>query len=197
MQVDQTSKIPVLHVDVWYSKLPDSAALNNSLLTEIRVHKAEDERLMPYTNPGCWRGEKRYKCEQDLFSRVRAQMKTILMSYPLDINPDALNLSIEYWTNVNSRGGSNQIHSHNLESSDWSGCYYIQSTGTGAIRFYTEQCLHQQIKPYMPFGATVEIFPEDGDLVMFPSYLLHEVMPNPGDRERINIAFNITFTARV
>ena len=31
-----------------------------------------------------------------------------------------------------------------------------------------------------------------GDLVLFPSYLKHEVCPNPSERERINLAFNVT-----
>ena len=32
----------------------------------------------------------------------------------------------------------------------------------------------------------------DGDLLLFPPYLSHEVLPNPSERERICLAFNVT-----
>ncbi len=39
----------------------------------------------------------------------------------------------------------------------------------------------------------MQYHPEDGDILLFPSHLLHSVEPNPEDRERINIAFNISY----
>lgn len=41
-------------------------------------------------------------------------------------------------------------------------------------------------------GATEMMQPKAGRLVMFPSWLLHQVRPYRGSRERISIAFNLT-----
>ena len=47
------------------------------------------------------------------------------------------------------------------------------------------------INPHMPFSETISHKPEDGDLLLFPSYLLHEVEPNKGISPRVTIGFNI------
>jgi uncharacterized protein (TIGR02466 family) len=39
-------------------------------------------------------------------------------------------------------------------------------------------------------GASELIHPRSGQLVLFPSWLLHAVRPYRGDRERISVAFN-------
>jgi hypothetical protein len=36
---------------------------------------------------------------------------------------------------------------------------------------------------------------KDGTLLMFPAWLRHSVDPNPGDRTRISLGFNIMFSA--
>ncbi len=41
-------------------------------------------------------------------------------------------------------------------------------------------------------GATERVQPKAGRLVMFPSWLLHQVRPYRGDAARISIAFNLT-----
>jgi hypothetical protein len=39
-------------------------------------------------------------------------------------------------------------------------------------------------------GASELIHPKSGQLVLFPSWLLHAVRPYRGERERISVAFN-------
>jgi len=41
-------------------------------------------------------------------------------------------------------------------------------------------------------GANEAVIPKAGRLVMFPSWLLHQVKPYRGNAERISIAFNLT-----
>jgi uncharacterized protein (TIGR02466 family) len=41
-------------------------------------------------------------------------------------------------------------------------------------------------------GANEAVIPKAGRLVMFPSWLLHQVRPYRGNAERISIAFNLT-----
>jgi uncharacterized protein (TIGR02466 family) len=54
--------------------------------------------------------------------------------------------------------------------------------------------------PYLAFalpgglsvGANETVRPKAGRLVMFPSWLLHQVRPYTGTAERISIAFNLS-----
>lgn len=48
--------------------------------------------------------------------------------------------------------------------------------------------------PLPPFDVPLAIQPQAGDLLMFPSWLLHEVPATPGDEPRISIAFNMPGT---
>ena len=43
------------------------------------------------------------------------------------------------------------------------------------------------------FRAKKKIRPAAGEIVIFPSYLMHWVYPNETDEERVSIAFNATF----
>nr|NIM64347.1 hypothetical protein [Acidobacteriota bacterium]NIQ86516.1 hypothetical protein [Acidobacteriota bacterium] len=69
---------------------------------------------------------------------------------------------------------------------------YVQGSGTGGIVFKSAQWSGSEHAAHIPFSAALEIEPHDGDLILFPSYLKHEVLPNPSERERINLAFNVT-----
>ena len=40
-------------------------------------------------------------------------------------------------------------------------------------------------------SATVQIEPQEGDLLIFPSYLYHSVTENLSEKDRIIISFNI------
>ena len=45
--------------------------------------------------------------------------------------------------------------------------------------------------PGQPFGAQLQITPQAGTMLMFPSWLHHWVRPFQGTGERISIAFNV------
>jgi hypothetical protein len=45
--------------------------------------------------------------------------------------------------------------------------------------------------PLPPFDGTITIHPRVGDLVVFPSWLTHEVVATPSSEARISIAFNM------
>ena len=39
----------------------------------------------------------------------------------------------------------------------------------------------------------IEHEPKDGDIILFPSYLLHEVTVNTSGQKRITVGFNVKF----
>ena len=45
--------------------------------------------------------------------------------------------------------------------------------------------------PRPPFDGTITIHPKVGDLLLFPSWLTHEVVATPSSDARISIAFNM------
>ncbi len=103
----------------------------------------------------------------------------------------------EMWVNVLDRGGHQAMHNH--ANSFISGVVYLTPThpasrtvfmkSPGGIDFSFKND-HAGVATG-PFNAEKWISPqpEPGDLVLFPSYLLHAVPPNPGER-RITLAMN-------
>jgi uncharacterized protein (TIGR02466 family) len=98
---------------------------------------------------------------------------------------------IHTWINVNSKNGYNISHNHG--GSFLSGVVYLQSTDTGFIEFEPLNYIYKINHPMWYYNGSAKYYPKDGDVIIFPSYLVHRVEPNPSDRDRINIAFNIGF----
>jgi hypothetical protein len=74
--------------------------------------------------------------------------------------------------------------------------YYLQATGTGDIVFYNPNNITDSCNLFAPFTSTIAISPQDGDLLVFPAWLPHEVETNTSDRDRINISMNIRFNPK-
>lgn len=103
----------------------------------------------------------------------------------------------EIWVNVLQNGGSQSLHNHAncfasgvlyLTPSDRSACTtFTRAMGGGEFAFRNT---HAGVTTG-PFNAEkwVAPEPEPGDLLLFPSHLLHEVPVNQG-QERITLAFN-------
>jgi hypothetical protein len=103
----------------------------------------------------------------------------------------------EMWVNVLDTGGRQAMHNHAnsfisgvlyLTPSDASACtVFMKSPGGSDFAFRND---HAGVSASQ-FNADKWISPEPapGDLVLFPSYLMHAVPPNAGGR-RITLAFN-------
>lgn len=103
----------------------------------------------------------------------------------------------EIWVNLLQNGGAQALHNHAnsfisgvvylTESHAASGTVFHKALGGSEYSF-----VNQNARTKMgPFSASRWQIPpvSPGDMVLFPSYLLHEVPPNEG-AERITIAFN-------
>jgi uncharacterized protein (TIGR02466 family) len=103
----------------------------------------------------------------------------------------------EIWVNVLETGGKQSLHSH--ANSFISGVFYLTDAHPSAnLVFYkslgsTDYIFRNQNDKvrYGPFNGDKWMVPKiaAGDLVLFPSFLLHEVPTNMGQR-RISVAFN-------
>jgi uncharacterized protein (TIGR02466 family) len=103
----------------------------------------------------------------------------------------------EMWVNVLDTGGRQAMHNH--ANSFISGVAYLTRTHPDARTVFMRPLGgtdfsfkndHAGVHTG-PYNADkwISMPPEPGDVVLFPSYLLHAVPPNPGER-RISLAFN-------
>jgi len=187
------SKIPIQDVRLFYRRWDNTENLNNLLMTEIKEQKEKDPQGMDASNPGCWRSMFKYKCEKELMKPIGMILSAWTDHY---MPKKIIDANITYWTNVNNTGGANIFHTHYRADADLSGVYYVQGTSTGLIRFATHEQIYKMIPEHMPHSNMIGHLPNDGDVLCFPSYLLHDVVCNPSPRQRITIAFNATFKVK-
>tara|TARA_R100000750_G_scaffold58338_1_gene45990 strand:- start:321 stop:947 length:627 start_codon:yes stop_codon:yes gene_type:complete len=184
------SKVPIQDTRLFTKNYGNSQNLNKLLMNEITKMRDKDPKGLPSSNQGCWRSMHKYKCEVELFKPITMILASWTDHYFPNIPLDA---NVTYWTNVNEPGSTNIFHTHYMANADLSGVYYVQGGGTGVIRFATHEQLYRMIPSHMPHANMIGHDPYDGDILLFPSYLLHDVTPNPHpSRQRISIAFNAT-----
>lgn len=109
------------------------------------------------------------------------------------------------WFHVTRHGGFTILHTHPMAS--WSGVYCVDPGQTpddrpesGVLRFHNP---HHYSNYFLDPGNSHLVAPyhhgtwnmrlQPGQLVLFPSWLQHEVLPFYGNDERITIAFNCWF----
>ena len=103
----------------------------------------------------------------------------------------------EMWVNVLDTGGRQAMHNH--ANSFVSGIAYLSRTHEAARTVFMKspgghdfafRNDHAGTAPG-PYSADqwVSPAPDPGDVLLFPSYLMHAVPPNPGER-RLSLAFN-------
>ncbi|MDW8478679.1 MAG: putative 2OG-Fe(II) oxygenase [Xanthomonadales bacterium] len=198
------------------SRLPDCEALNAELRALFLAREAEGAR---YRNPEplVARNQALYESVFNLFDwphpavrRLRDFCLGELFRLVAELNGhDAatvarLRAHVECWFHVTRRGGWFGVHNHALHS--WSGVYCVRHDGddpesdSGRLVFINpNQCAamfadpgNARMRP--PFAiAPLKLRLRAGELVLFPSWLLHEVLPYEGDSERITVAFNARF----
>jgi len=92
------------------------------------------------------------------------------------------------WVNLLKSGGHHggHIHPHSIIS----GTFYVEAPkGSGAIRFEDPRLPLMMAAPPRP-DTFVTVEPRPGLLLMWESWLRHEVLPGAGRGERLSISFN-------
>jgi uncharacterized protein (TIGR02466 family) len=136
--------------------------------------------------------------ESPLFAEVAACITPKLAEFGLQLFGERLPWMLkEMWVNVLDTGGHQSVHNH--ANSFISGVVYLTPThpdsqtvfmkalGGTDFKFKNDHA-RVQAGPYNS-DKWISPTPSPGDMILFPSYLLHSVPPNPGQR-RITLAFN-------
>lgn len=143
---------------------------------------------------------------QSPFSLVQEQGLSSLFDFVIDLGysitkdltMNSIRLGISgAWVNINStRSASNISHNH---EGILSGTFYLKMPpGSGKIYFNNpgintlwEGFRFVEQRNEMT-GELINITPVEGEVLIWPSFLHHGVLPNEHDDERISIAFNIS-----
>ena len=102
-----------------------------------------------------------------------------------------------YWVNINYQHSYNNVHTH--PGCWYSGVFYLQvpeeTRGSGALQFLSGHSKHMSDFVHCSRRDTDNfvVDPKEGDVLLFPSSMLHYVEPNEVDFDRISIAFNNDF----
>jgi uncharacterized protein (TIGR02466 family) len=193
---------PVAAVEV-----PGAPALNAELERTI-LRRRERTESVQASNSGGWHSDR------DILTWGGAPIATIIgmakeIATQLTANRDGTPVhpawTVQAWANVNGPGDGNICHYH--PGSFWSGTYYVADGGCA-----TDPSLGGEFEmldprgpgpgmyaPALKFagedgtsvGSAETIRPRPGLLMLFPSWLYHQVRPNRGTGLRISIAFNL------
>ncbi len=142
--------------------------------------------------------EMRRPSESPLLAEVASLVAPKLVEFGVHLFGERLRwLVTEMWVNVLDTGGRQAMHNH--ANSFISGVVYLTRTHPSSQTVFmkspggTDFMFKNDHRGVAPgeFSADkwISPAPEPGDLVLFPSYLMHAVPPNQGDR-RVTLSFN-------
>jgi uncharacterized protein (TIGR02466 family) len=112
---------------------------------------------------------------------------------------------LDSWFHITNHSGFHDAHYHG--GCSWCGVYYLQISDVpqerpdhapnGVNRFYSPRGSGGRLDDYgnqYLAGASVDVPPVPGTLVLFPAYLLHSGLPYKGEKDRVILSFNSTST---
>ena len=145
------------------------------------------------SNNGGWQSRDINLSEYDELSIVENILNQKISEMSMDIDPNLVLQLGNVWININEPGNSNAVHLHPVSA--FSGTIYISvQENSGKIVFYNDTTL-QKHYPFICdtsplFFKQVFYTPKNGMIVMFPSWISHEVERNMSNTHRISISFN-------
>ncbi|NUQ17911.1 MAG: hypothetical protein HOP95_05565 [Sphingomonas sp.] len=180
------------------TRLYEGEVSDDALLAEvahsIRSLAHDDEAGQRWSKEHGYAGYTSYASLNDLPKRDPAvgELAKLLTrharSFATDLGWDVKPKFDSLWVNLlESRGHhSAHIHPHSIIS----GTLYVEvPKGSGAIRFEDPRLPLMMAAPQRP-GSFVTVEPHAGLLLMWESWLRHEVLPGTGRSERLSISFN-------
>ena len=102
------------------------------------------------------------------------------------------------WVNIMPQGVVHSLHLHPL--STLSGTYYLRTpAGSSGLKFEDPRLDRYMAAPPRRTDAPLELQPwhtvaaKTGQVVLFESWLRHEVPPNPSATPRVSVSFNFNW----
>jgi uncharacterized protein (TIGR02466 family) len=200
--IEQTKYQKLFSTPLIRFKVQDCAVLNAALLMEGEMMRAQSKGVSK-SNRGGWHSEGNlFDIDAPSIQKIKRSAEEAVFEVTRKVNskfkPDDLNLKLFAWMNANPSGGYNAPHTH--PGAHWSGVYYVaqpevEEGSSGMIEFLDPRfdLEHWKILDASAFRQKLTFRPSVGEVIVFPSYLMHWVHPNQSNEDRVTIAFNATF----
>ena len=176
----------------------DSLRLDNRKIEQFCLERRKNSPGRVISNGGGWQSDNLDPATTpeltELIAEVDKKLNEVHRAF--DLHPSMRQVITEAWININGRGHFNYSHDH--PGSLFSAVYYVKGgADKGELELKTPITAHtytissEMVGSFNAFtGHAMVIPPITGDLVIFPSWLLHRVNMSRSDEERISIAFN-------
>lgn len=188
---------------IWYFDSEDIPPSHPEMIAELhRLREVDGEGMMGRSTELGWHSQVDLH-QNKVFARVMLAVlegaKEAVTHEEWDLDKGEL-FVINSWGIINPKHGYNAMHNHPI--SMLSGVYYIKAPeNCGDIVFRDPREVRQMTM--LPLKRQnrwtyqrVFYHPREGRLLIFPSWLLHEVKPNLSDEERICVSFNIGYRSK-
>jgi len=189
--------ISIYSVPLWQSEYPEFEEHKELFLSAVKKYKKQNptsnilkSNVAGYRSPSTLQSVKEFHPLFEYICQIGFKAVADLDFVDCDI---ALT---EAWLNVNdSRQCMNSEHVH---GEVFSGVFYLQAPeGSGKLNIINPainrmwQGCHLTSQKNQFTGESIKIEPEEGNIILFPSYIPHSVETNNHDEERISISFNL------
>jgi len=175
----------------------DSLRLDNDRLEKFCLEQKKNSPGRIVSNSGGWQSENLDLATPELaelFAEVGKRLDEIHRYF--EFSAPLRQVITEAWININQKGHFNNSHDH--PGSLFSAVYYVKGgADKGDLELKTPIAPHtytiskEMVGSYNAFtGHAMVIPPITGDLVIFPSWILHRVNMSQSQEDRISIAFN-------
>ena len=153
-----------------------------------------------HENTSNYTSSERYILDKE-FPNIRKFIEKSIVSYVEDViigdeyDQDKLAFNItQSWLNLTQPGQQHHKHLHN--NSVISGVFYLQvNPNTDGITFFNsipQQSIYIDVKKYNHYNSgSWRVLVKEGDLLLFPSQIYHNVEPVIPPVPRISLSFNV------
>ena len=187
--------LPIYSTPVWMSVFPDFENHKNSFLSCVNNFKNENPS-QEKSNVNGYQSPASLQVQQEI-SPLFNYICNLCLHATKDLNfIDCDVFLTSAWVNFNS--SRECINTEHVHEETFSGVFYLKAPpqsgklvlkNPGINRLWNGCNLTSSKNQFT--GDMLKIEPEEGSLIIFPSYLPHSVEPNCHDEERISISFNI------
>jgi uncharacterized protein (TIGR02466 family) len=194
--------VPLFPTMLWQSMVPEAPLINAGLARRILEMRESLAGCNKSLRTG-WQSPRDFLKSDDQVSQVllrhldQAVNQAAADAMALK-GEEAEGLRVAYrltsWANVADSCQPNLIHAH--PNTSWAAVYYIQcpppkpDDPAGCLVFMDPRNNADILN--LPPGQTLMVQPHAGLMVLFPSWLRHEVWPHEDTQPRISLACNIT-----
>lgn len=175
----------------------DILELNLESLENLCYRLSENSAGRNISNKGGWQSndlDHNLSELKEILNKIQSKLDALCNEFNLK------NVIIDnVWLNLNRTNSFNTTHNHPY--SVFSGVFYIKSTGHSGnlvlknpnelLEYHIDKKYIDKQNGFNSSNWTIE--PESGKLVIFPSWLNHEVEPNLSNNDRISLSFNSRF----